>query len=138
MTDQDESVSQIMQTEMVTLRESDRLDLADDVMQQRHVRHMPVLSGTKLVGVVSARDLLAASLSKSLEFDPQERRTFLHSVHVAEVMTPDVITVVPESSLKEAAELMVKNRVGCLPVVGPEQVLVGLVTETDLLKATLL
>ncbi|TFG92108.1 MAG: CBS domain-containing protein, partial [Myxococcales bacterium] len=92
----------------------------------------------RVVGIVTHRDLLAASLSKALSFDPAHRRTFLHSVDVGEVMTRDVVTVAPDATLDEAAALLIGRRIGCLPVAKPDGTLVGLVTETDLLRAAFL
>jgi CBS domain-containing protein len=126
-----------MQAQMVTLKPDERLDLADDIMHLGRVRHMPVVDDGRLVGIVSNRDLLAASLTKFLNFDPKQRRAFLRSVEVSEAMTRDVVTVEPSTSLREAAELLIRHKVGCLPVVKPDGVLVGLLTETDLLKAAL-
>jgi CBS domain-containing protein len=126
-----------MQAQMVTLKPDERLDLADDIMHLGRVRHMPVVDDGRLVGIVSNRDLLAASLTKFLNFDPKQRRAFLRSVEVSEAMTRDVVTVEPSTSLREAAELLIRHKVGCLPVVKPDGILVGLLTETDLLKAAL-
>ena len=142
-------VSEVMQSQMVTLKPDERLDLADDIMHLGRVRHMPVVEEGRLIGIVSNRDLLvkrvgalrqhlAASLTKFLNFDPKQRRAFLHSVEAGEAMTRDVITVEPSATLREAAQLMIRHKVGCLPVVKPDGMLVGLVTETDLIRATLL
>jgi len=131
-------VSEIMESEVVTLAARDRLDLADDVMRLGRVRHIPVLDDGRVVGIVSQRDLLAASLSKALAFDPQQRRTFMRSVDVGEVMSREVVTVAPDATLGEAAALLLGRRIGCLPVVKPDGTLVGLVTETDLLRAAFL
>ncbi len=131
-------VSEVMQAEVATLAPGDRLDLADDVMQLGRVRHMPVLEHGRLVGIVSSRDLLAASLSKALSFDPKQRRTFLRSVDVSEVMVRDVISVEPDATLREVALLMIGHKIGCVPVAKPDGTLLGLVTETDLLRAALL
>jgi CBS domain-containing protein len=130
-------VSEIMQREVATLREDDQLTVADDVMRLGQVRHMPVLAGEKLVGVVSNRDLLAASLTSALEFGARERRAFLRSVEVREVMTKDVVSVGPDMPIAKAARILIERRIGCLPVVKGEE-LVGLVTETDLLRAAYL
>lgn len=129
------TVSDIMRREFVTLQTSDRLDFADDVMQLGQIRHMPVLEQGRLVGIVSQRDLLAASLSKALDFEPRQRRSFMRSVEVAEVMSKGVVTVSPETSVQDAARLMLRRKIGCLPVVDAEGVPLGLVTETDLLVA---
>jgi CBS-domain-containing membrane protein len=99
---------------------------------------MPVLEAERLVGIVSSRDLLAASLSKHLAFDASERRTFLRSVTVSEAMTRDPITIEPTATLREAAERMLQHRIGCLPVTRSDGSFVGLVTETDLVRAVLL
>jgi CBS domain-containing protein len=131
----DRQISEIMESEVVTLAATDRLDLADDVMRLGQVRHIPVLEDGRVVGIVTHRDLLAASLSKALAFDPKQRRTFMHSVDVGEVMVRDVVTIAPEATLGEAASLLLGRRIGCLPVVKPDGTLVGLVTETDLLRA---
>lgn len=132
-------VSQIMRAEFASLRSEDRLDLADQVMKLGRVRHLPVLdTDGRLVGIVSNRDLLEASLTSVLEFEPSQRRGFLHSVGVAEVMQADVETVAPDTPLGVAAASMIRNKIGCLPVVRDDGIMVGLVTETDLLIAAYL
>jgi acetoin utilization protein AcuB len=92
-----------------------------------------VLRDGRLVGIVSQRDLLAASLTRVLDFEGTQRRTFLRSVKVEEVMTKDVRTVTPETSLGEVARLFDRHKLGCAPVLDASGELVGLVTETDLL-----
>jgi len=124
-----------MQREFASVRSDERLDFVDDVMALGRVRHMPVVDGGQLVGVVTQRDLLAASLSRALDFDAQERRTFLRSVNVGEVMSKKPITVRPDATLREAAQLLLRHKIGCLPVVGPRGEALGLLTETDLLRA---
>lgn len=128
-------VSEIMQTEVATLASDEHLDLADDVMALGRVRHMPVLEGGRLVGLVSERDLLAASLTKMLAFEEGQRRAFMRSVRVDEAMTRDVAHIGPDATLAEAVELMLKRRIHSLPVVAKDDTLIGLVTDTDLLRA---
>ena len=82
----DQPVSTVMQTEFVAVKPGDHLDFVDDVMKLGRIRHMPVIDDGKLVGVVSQRDLLAASLSRALDFESQQRRSFMRSVEVGEVM----------------------------------------------------
>ena len=131
----DTAVEAVMQREFAAVRSDERLDFVDDVMALGRVRHMPVVDGGQLVGVVTQRDLLAASLSRALDFDVQERRTFLRSVNVGEVMSKKPITVGPKATLRDAAQLLLRHKIGCLPVVGPRGEALGLVTETDLLRA---
>lgn len=96
---------------------------------------MPVVEGNRVVGVVSQRDLLAASLSRVMEIDPRDHRSFLRSVEISEVMSEPVITIEPTRTIREAAELMIRHKIGCLPVVDSLGTPVGLITETDLLRA---
>jgi acetoin utilization protein AcuB len=132
-------VSRIMRTEFASLRETDRLDLADQIMKLGRVRHLPVLDPDgRIVGIVSNRDLLEASLTNVLDFERSQRQGFLRSVDVAEVMTREVETIAPDAPLAAAASRLVGHRIGCLPVVRDDRVMVGLVTETDLLAAAFL
>lgn len=132
-------VSRIMRTEFASLRATDRLDLADQIMKLGRVRHLPVLDPDgRIVGIVSNRDLLEASLTNVLDFEREQRQGFLRSVDVAEVMTRDVETIAPEAPLAAVASRLIGHRIGCLPVVRDDRVMVGLVTETDLLAAAFL
>ncbi|HTF32207.1 MAG TPA: CBS domain-containing protein [Myxococcota bacterium] len=131
-------VSEIMQTDFVTVSLHDRLDFADQVMRLGRIRHLPVLHQGRVVGIVSNRDILAASLTKVLQFGPIERRAFLRSIDVEEVMTSRIYTVPPKATLEEAAQLLLRHKIGCLPVVDPAGAPVGLITETDLLRAAFL
>jgi CBS-domain-containing membrane protein len=130
----EQPVENVMTRDYVSVEPGERLDFVDDVMQLGRIRHMPVLEGGKLVGVVSQRDLLAASLSRALDFDAQQRRTFMRSIEVSEVMSRNPITVAPGASLREAALILLRHRIGCLPVVDDAGAVVGLLTETDLLR----
>jgi acetoin utilization protein AcuB len=125
-------VREIMPEKMVTISADDTLATVEDIMTLGDVRHMPVVRGGKLVGVVSERDLLRASLSNLNELGSQQRRAFLQVVEINRVMSEPPIVIEPESSVEDAARVMVENKIGCLPVVEGEKLL-GLVTETDVL-----
>ena len=131
-------VSEVMRREIVTVSSQERLDLTQDLMNLGRVRHLPVVDEGRLVGILSHRDLLAASLTKALEFDGPSRRTFLRSVEVGEVMARDVATVGPDTTLADAARILVGRQIGCLPVLDSAGTLIGLVTETDLISVALL
>jgi CBS domain-containing membrane protein len=135
---QPRTVQEVMRREFVALKATEHLDLADDIMTLGQIRHLPVLEDGKLVGIVSQRDLLAHSLAKALDFEPRDRRTFLKSVDISEAMTRQVLTVEATTSIEEAARLLIRHRIGCLPVVDRAGVPVGIVTETDLLRAAYL
>lgn len=126
-------VRDLMQEKIVTIGASDRLSTVEDIMTLGRVRHMPVVQGGRLVGVVSERDLLRASLSNLTGFDVEERRAFLNGVEIARVMSAPPVVIEAEALVEEAALMMAERRIGCLPVMEGE-VLVGLLTETDLLR----
>jgi CBS domain-containing protein len=128
------TVSEIMRSEFVSLELTDKLDFAQQIMQLGRIRHLPVLSQGRLAGIVSSRDLLAASLSKVLQLAREQRVSFLGMVEVEEVMTRDVQTVSPETTLEEAARLLLRHKIGCLVVAKDDRVPIGLVTETDFLR----
>jgi len=126
-------VRDLMQTKLVTISVGDRLSTVEDIMTLGHVRHMPVVQAGRLVGVVSERDLLRASLSVFSEHRDAERRAFLSVVEIARVMSSPPIVVGPDATIEEAALIMAEKRIGCLPVLH-EEVLVGMLTETDVLR----
>ncbi len=123
----------LMQTDVVTLEAGERLDLADSLMRLGRIRHMPVLEGGKLVGILSQRDLFRAAISTALHLRPAAEREWLAKIPVREVMTTPVITATPDTTVRAAVQLMLEHKIGCLPVVEQGQ-LVGLVSETDLLR----
>ena len=123
-----------MTREFASVGSMELLDFVDDVMKLGQIRHMPVVDDGQLVGIVSQRDLLAAALSKVLDFDQGQRRTFLRSVQVGEAMSRQPITVQADATLSEATRTLLTHKIGCLPVMDDEGRLEGLVTETDLLR----
>jgi CBS domain-containing protein len=127
-------VRDIMPEKMVTVSAGDTLSTVEDIMTLGRVRHMPVVQGGKLVGVVSERDLLRASLSTLTSFGSDQRRAFLYAVEIGRVMSKPAITIGPEASVKEAAQIMADQKIGCLPVVDAKERLLGLITETDVLR----
>ena len=128
-------VGDIMQHKIITVSAGDRLSTVEDIMTLGGVRHMPVVSAGELVGVVSERDLLRASLSNlSGEAGSDDRRAFLDGVEIASVMSSPAVTIAADAAIRDAARAMAERKIGCLPVVAPPGQLIGLVTETDLLR----
>jgi CBS domain-containing protein len=126
-------VREIMSTDVATVARNDELTIADDIMNMRRIRHLPVVEEGRLVGVLTQRDLFHAALSTALNFGTKAQKEFLKTVAVKEVMTEDIRTIAPSADVKEAARLLVQHKIGCLPVVENGK-LVGIVSETDLLK----
>jgi CBS domain-containing protein len=122
-----------MAEKIVTISADDSLSTVEDIMTLGRVRHMPVVRRGALVGVVSHRDLLRASLSNLIEFGNEQRRAFLQVVEINRVMSAPPIVIGPDATPEEAAQVMADQKIGCLPVVEGEK-LVGMLTETDLLS----
>ena len=134
MSDKPAIVRDLMQTRVHTLRRNDKLSVADDLMKQERVRHLPVLNEDgDLAGIVSQRDLFRGALLRALGYGARAEEHMLRTVLVKEAMTEQVHTTSPDTSLNEAAALMLKHRIGCLPVVEGEK-LVGIISESDLIR----
>jgi len=122
-----------MQTDVLTLPSDATLDLADGLIRVHRVRHIPTVSGKRLVGLVSERDLLRAAVSNLMNRRPGAEQEWLTTISVAEVMTREVFTAHPDVEISTAAEMMLSKRIGCLPVVENGE-LVGILSETDCLR----
>jgi len=126
-------VRDLMQREVTTLKAGESLGLADDIMQLGRIRHLPVVMAGVVVGIVSQRDLYRAAMSSMLQMRRSAERDWLAGIPVRAVMTTDVITVAPDDTVHAAVELMLRHRIGCVPVVEHGR-LVGLLSESDCLR----
>ncbi|HEY2386531.1 MAG TPA: CBS domain-containing protein [Candidatus Binatia bacterium] len=126
-------VRDVMEKDVLTLGADDTLDLLDDMMRLAHVRHIPIVSGGALVGIVSQRDLFRAAISSVLQLRNSVEREWLAKIPIREIMTTSTLTIDPDASIHEAVDVMVGKRIGCLPVVASGR-LVGLLSESDCLR----
>lgn len=118
----------------VTVSPTDTLAFAEELMNVERVRHLPVVDGDVLVGVLSHRDLLAASIS-TLSSPSEEDDLDLKRRHdVSRVMRGVVETSGPDVPVEKAAESLLSNQVGCLPVVDERHHLLGIVTSSDFVR----
>jgi acetoin utilization protein AcuB len=129
------NVSDHMTTTPVCANLRDGLHQTYYRMRERGIRHMPVLDEHGgLAGIITERDLLRPGY---VDDGPTVSGSFVldNAQHVASAMTPDPITVRPETPITEALPLFVERRYGAVPVVDGEGRLVGILSAIDLLRA---
>lgn len=127
-------VRDLMAKKVFTLRADQKIHLAQDLMQSKFIRHIPIVDDDfHLVGILTHRDLLRASISSLAAVAASERRIFFAQIAIADIMQKDVVTIGPEIDLREAAGLMLERKLGCLPVVDGKK-LVGILTEADFMS----
>jgi len=127
-------VRDIMSSPAITVSPDTTLPAANALMKEREIRHLPVLEKGRLVGIVSRGDLREASISASINADQYELHFLLNKLTVGKLMTRKVRTVAPDALVVDAADLMTEHKIAGLPVVDAEGAVVGIVTESDLLK----
>ena len=108
----------------VTIRSDDALAKAKSLMKSYGFRRLPVVDDGQLVGILTERDL-------------REHAGHLGNTRANAVMRTALVTIAPEDTVEEAARLMLKHKIGGLPVVAADGTLVGIVTTSDLLAAFL-
>lgn len=122
-----------MTTNVLTVAPDTSFDQALRLMRERKVRRFPVMSGQRLVGIVSEKDLLNAGPSRATMLDRFELHELINRLTISDVMHRQVITITPEHPLEEAARIMADNKIGGMPVLEGAQ-LVGIITETDIFR----
>ena len=127
-------VRDIMSSPAITVSSDATLPAANALMKEKEIRHLPVLEKGRLVGIVSRGDLREASISASINADQYELHFLLNKLTVGRLMTRKVRTVAPDALVVDAADLMTEHKIAGLPVVDADGVVVGIVTESDLLK----
>lgn len=124
-------VERRMKRNPITIGPDDSLRFAMDLVKEKRVRHLPVVEKSKLVGILSDRDIRQAWASSATTLEVRELHYLLERVKVEEIMTKKVLTVGPKAAIEDAALLLHDNKIGCLPVVRDGE-LVGIITETDI------
>jgi len=124
-------VADIMTKDVFTINRNDTLATADDVMRLGRIRHLIVVHDDgELAGVLSQRDLFLGGLLRALGYGSHAKTQALATLAVKEAMVADPYTTTPQTPLAEAATVMLRHKIGCLPVLDKKKV-VGIVTESD-------
>jgi len=127
-------VSTIMTKNVIKLNINDNLTKAEGLFKHNAIRHIPVVNGNKIVGILSYTDLLRISFVDAVDDEDEVIDATVYNLFTVEqVMAKKLILVSPETTIKETAEILSTNEFHALPVCEGE-VLVGIVTTTDLIK----
>lgn len=127
-------VVDLMTRSVTTLKAADSALQARELMMRRRIRHIPIVSAEgNLEGLVTQRDILAATLSRFADVDMSIQEEIDAGIPLASIMITDVVVVSPGCQVRKAAEVMLTRKLGCLPVVEGQR-LVGILTEADFLK----
>lgn len=129
------NVREMMTATLITAPPSMPIIDARNLMLKERIRHLPVMDPDgRLLGIVTDRDIRLNLPSQATSLSVWEINHLLSRLTVGEVMTKGVISVSPDRAARDAAQLMVDHQIGALPVEDAGR-LVGIVTETDMLRA---
>jgi acetoin utilization protein AcuB len=127
-------VADWMTRKVVTVGPDDSMGDAVHAMQERGIKHLPVVEGGRVRGMLSDRDVRSYSPSKATTLDVYELHYLLAKARVREAMSTELATVRPDTPVEEAALLLLERGVGALPVVEGD-VLVGIISDRDIFRA---
>lgn len=127
-------VSKIMTKELITVNHLDDLITAERLFKNHNIRHIPVVNGKEIIGMLSYTDLLRISYADAIYEDETEVETMVYNMFTIEqVMAKNLVKVSPQTTIKEVAEILSEKEFHALPIVEEEE-LVGIVTTTDLIN----
>lgn len=127
-------VRDLMTPKVFTLKPADSLEDLYELMDDKHVRHVPIVDREgDLVGLVTHRDLSRSVLGPQEGLPLSVQEDILRRRRVREIMATEVDTIEPDAPLQSAAEILLESKIGCLPVVEGDH-LVGILTEADFVR----
>jgi acetoin utilization protein AcuB len=126
-------VRDFMSSPVTTVPHDARLLDAALTLRRTGYRHLAIVDGERLVGIITDRDVYRFAPSLLSNMSPEEYNAIFENTPIDRVMTRNPLTVTPTTPVREAVKLMHNHKLGCLPVVEGEK-LVGMVTTTDMLS----
>ncbi len=127
-------VSDWMTKKVFSIEPDDYLSDAIYLMREKCIKHIPVVKGEKLKGIISDRDIKEYSPSKATSLDIYEPHYILAKTKIKEIAKTKIITTLPGTPVEEAAMIMLDNNIGCLPVL-EDGLLVGIISDKDIFRA---
>ena len=129
-------VESMMQTQLITATPEMSLAEVQRLMRDHNIRHVPVVSGKRLVGMITDRDIQEAAPSPATTLTRGEIAYRMETTPIKTCMTKDLVWIGPDIEMAAATRLLLQRKIGCLPVV-ENGTLVGVVTDMDCLRAFL-
>ncbi len=127
-------VREVMSSPVIVIQEDAPVEEAQALMEENDIRRLPVINADgKLVGIITQGDVREATAVKAT-INPYAPEATEEWLTVAEAMTPNPITVSPDTPLWQAAELLIENKIGGIPVLDEKGDVCGMVTTSDILK----
>ena len=127
-------ITAIMTKDVITLNHTDNLETAERLFKKNRIRHIPVVSGDKVIGMLSYTDLLRISFADAVDEDEESVDTMVYNMFTIEqVMAKNLISVSPGTTIKEVAQILSKKEFHAIPVLDKGK-LMGIVTTTDLIN----
>jgi acetoin utilization protein AcuB len=123
-----------MSRPVITVNADDSMQVASRLLKQNNIRMLPVIKKERLIGVITDRDLKRAAASDAASLDIHELLYLLSTITVKQIMTRKPITVPIDFTVEEAAEVLLSHKISGAPVLDKENRLVGVITQTDLLR----
>lgn len=127
-------IAMIMTKDVIALNYKDDLETAELLFKKHNIRHIPVVKGQSIVGMLSYTDLLRISFADAVdEYDSEIDTVVYNMFTIEQVMAKTVVSVTPETTIKQVAKILGEKEFHALPVV-EDYKLVGIVTTTDLIN----
>lgn len=126
-------VSKWMTKKVITIGLDEGVTDVIRIMREKKIKHLPVVEGERLVGIISDRDIKEYCPSKATTLDVYELHYLLAKTKVKEVMKTEVITTSPDTPVEEAAMIMHDRNIGCLPVMEDKR-LAGIISDRDIFR----
>lgn len=128
-----ETISTIMTKSVISVNLNDDLRTVKSILSNKNIRHVPVMDGDKLVGMVSKNDITRLSFGSMFDNQGDADEAVLDMLNIDQVMTHDVTSIDIDSTVKDAAEIFVTSHFNSLPVMKDGNI-VGIVTSTDIIR----
>jgi CBS domain-containing protein len=131
---QQELVKNWMTREVITITPETALPEAHRLMTAKKIRRLPVMDMRRLVGIITLGDVREAEPSGVTSLSIWELHYLLSKLEIKEIMTPNPVTITLDTTITQAAKLMLDKKISGLPVVDPQGELVGIITESDIFR----